>query len=95
MNRRSFLALASGLLVPEPVRAYSFVGGWNGSIADEWRRIVERQITDFRKRGWLSEPDVSARWDATTKRIVMTHTLRPLTPARLVSTEEFERLGKL
>ena len=30
MNRRSFLALASGILVraPEPVRAYSFVGGW-------------------------------------------------------------------
>jgi hypothetical protein len=32
MNRRGFLALASGLLapVPEPVRAYSFVGGWHG-----------------------------------------------------------------
>lgn len=30
MNRRSFIKLASGLLaaVHEPVRAYSFVGGW-------------------------------------------------------------------
>jgi hypothetical protein len=32
MNRRtlfkSFAATAAGLLVPEPVRAYSFVGGW-------------------------------------------------------------------
>jgi hypothetical protein len=34
LSRRNFLALASGLLVPapvEPVRAYSFVGGWNAS----------------------------------------------------------------
>jgi len=33
MYRRQFLALASGLLVPEPVctRAYSFVGGWKRS----------------------------------------------------------------
>ena len=31
MNRRSFLALAGGIVVAtrEPVRAYSFVGGWN------------------------------------------------------------------
>jgi hypothetical protein len=32
MNRRTlfkgFAATAAGLLVPEPVRAYSFVGGW-------------------------------------------------------------------
>jgi hypothetical protein len=30
MNRRQFIVLASGLLVPAPerVRAYSFVGGW-------------------------------------------------------------------
>ena len=29
MNRRSFLALASGLLVPwQPERVYSFAGGW-------------------------------------------------------------------
>jgi hypothetical protein len=32
MNRRTlfkgFAATATGVLVPEPVRAYSFVGGW-------------------------------------------------------------------
>jgi hypothetical protein len=30
MNRRTFMTLASGLLVPavEPARAYSFIGGW-------------------------------------------------------------------
>lgn len=30
LSRRTFLTLASGLLVPapEPVRAYSFAGGW-------------------------------------------------------------------
>jgi hypothetical protein len=35
LGRRSFLALASGLLVPEPepVRAYSFVGGWAQRVA--------------------------------------------------------------
>jgi hypothetical protein len=34
VNRRSFLALASGLLVvaPEPVRAYSFIGGWREHV---------------------------------------------------------------
>jgi hypothetical protein len=34
VNRRrlfqGFAAVASGLLVPEPVRVYSFVGGWRG-----------------------------------------------------------------
>ena len=28
ISRRSFIALASGLLVPEPTRVYSFAGGW-------------------------------------------------------------------
>lgn len=36
MNRRAFLsaltATASGLLVPEQVRAYSFVGGWREHV---------------------------------------------------------------
>jgi hypothetical protein len=36
MNRRSFLALAPGLLVPEPVRAYSFVGGWRAEPEVRW-----------------------------------------------------------
>ncbi len=41
MKRRSFLALASGLLVPdyEPVRAYSFIGGWREHVM---RRFVLR-----------------------------------------------------
>jgi hypothetical protein len=38
MNRRSFLALASGLLapVPEPIRAYAFApaGGWRVQASD-------------------------------------------------------------
>ena len=28
ISRRSFLTLASGLLVPEPTTVYSFAGGW-------------------------------------------------------------------
>lgn len=42
MNRRSFMALASGLLVPwEPERVYSFLPAW---------RLVTRSIFDA---GWL------------------------------------------
>ncbi len=41
MNRRQllagFAATASGLLLPEPVRAYSFVGGWRES---EYERVM-------------------------------------------------------
>ncbi len=36
MNRRHFLALASGLLVPEPTRVYSFLWGGGGPIVCEW-----------------------------------------------------------
>jgi hypothetical protein len=54
ISRRSFIALASGLLVPEvePVRAYSFIGGWNPVVAHitlDGRRILE--VTERMTRG--------------------------------------------
>jgi hypothetical protein len=44
MNRRTlfkgFAATAAGLLVPEPVRAYSFVGGWAMSATPQTGCVV-------------------------------------------------------
>jgi hypothetical protein len=56
VRRRSFLALASGLLVvaPEPVRAYSFVGGWNAADevnadVSEWLDRVAQALFQLRR----------------------------------------------
>ncbi len=50
ISRRSFIALASGLLVPElePVRAYSFAGGWNAVTAIV--KVNGRPVYEIRER---------------------------------------------
>lgn len=56
MRRRSFLALASGLFapMPEPLRAYSFVGGWRG--AAYWRGALDELLSGFGREGLLVAP---------------------------------------
>ncbi len=54
MNRRHFLALASGLLVPEPVRAYSFVGGWKRYVL-EYDFAVSQDCTMYSVVYWFPD----------------------------------------
>lgn len=43
-----FVAAASGLLVPEPVRAYSFAGGWNPLVA--WITVNGKRMFEITER---------------------------------------------
>jgi hypothetical protein len=60
VNRRHFLALAgSSLFVPEvePVRAYSFVGGWNAVTA--WITIDGKRAFEVTERQQLGSVGVT------------------------------------
>jgi hypothetical protein len=63
VKRRSFLALASGLLVvaPEPVRAYSFVGGWRGEGVNEWLDRVVLELFGMRRLPGEGDWELRAR----------------------------------
>ena len=63
LGRRSFLTLASGLLVPhEPERVYSFAGGWSSAIGSVfvngvWRAWVTPDRRADRLVEWQEERD--------------------------------------
>ena len=50
MNRRSFLSVSPLILVPEPRRVYSFVGGWRDPVAIEYERVMSEACDLIRQR---------------------------------------------
>ncbi len=84
MNRRSFMQLVSGLLIPtqEPVRAYSFVGGWQDPYGSLDVGIV--RIPDFARSPLY--------YDQLREQIRKDLTVGPTDPSWLIPAEVIQHL---
>ena len=102
MNRRQLLFLAPLLAIPEPRRAYSFVGGWRETererIMREAREVVERYFQERLSRPIVVPPGVNVECISSPdellrdKRLTVRVTVQPLSwcHAQRLLSEGFE-----